>query len=168
MRASRRRSKAWSTIRRQHAPLFLLTLFSIAPLLIVVIAVAGCVGQEAAQGAIVGNCANNGEEARWRWKECYKAAREPAKTSSRPLSDRHPAVGSTAIFAELQARGRIWRVPRRRRCRVSGTCCAGSAVIGLVLALGFLLVISLVVSAALAALGNGGRVFEGWDVFLEC
>src|SRR5436190_20390995 len=39
---------------------------------------------------------------------------------------------------------------------------------GLVLGLGFLLIVSLVVSAALAALGNWwAGWFEGWDVLLE-
>ena len=149
------------------------TLFSLAPLLVIVIAVAGMVfGREAAQGEIVAQLHGiMGEEGAAAVEGMLKAAREPAKgVVATIVGIVLLLLGATAIFAELQsALDRIWRVP---------TAKAASGIwhllrtrllsFGLVLGLGFLLAVSLVVSAALAALGKWwGGWFAGWDVLLE-
>lgn len=77
---------------------------------------------------------------------------------------------ATAIFAELQsALDRTWRTPTP-----AGESGVGDLIrtrllsFGLVLGPGFLFVVSLVVSAGLAALGKlWGGWFESWDIFLE-
>ncbi len=149
------------------------TLFSIAPLLIVVIAVAGMVfGQEAAQGAIVGQLHGiMGEEGAVAVEGMLKAAREPAKSAVATIAGIATLLlGSTAIFAELQsALDRIWRVPAaKKESGIWRLLRKRLLSFGLVLALGFLVIVSLVVSAALAALGKWwSSWFEGWDVFLE-
>ncbi|CAG9932483.1 YihY/virulence factor BrkB family protein [Candidatus Nitrotoga arctica] len=149
------------------------TLFSLAPLLIIVIAVAGMVfGQEAAQGEIVAQLRGiMGEEGAVAVEGMLKAAREPAKgVVATIVGIAILLLGATAIFGELQdALDRIWRVPAPKE--VSGIwhlLRTRLLSFGLVLSLGFLLVVSLVVSAALAALGKWwGGWFDGWDVFLE-
>ena len=100
-----------------------------------------------------------------------KASREPAQGMIATIVGIATLLlGSTAIFGELQsALDRIWRVPAAKkepgfwhllRTRLLS--------FGLVLGLGFLVIVSLVVSAALAALGKWwGAWFGGWDVFLE-
>ena len=149
------------------------TLFSLAPLLIIVIAVSGMVfGQEAAQGEIVVQLRGiMGEEGAVAVQGILKAAREPAQGIVATIVGIVVLLlGATAVFGELQsALDRIWRVPapdgesgiwHLLRTRLLS--------FGLVLGLGFLLVVSLVVSAALAALGKWwGGWFEGWDVVLE-
>lgn len=66
-------------------------------------------------------------------------------------------VGATTVFAELQAR---WTAsgtsPSGKNPRASGPCCARGCCpfFGLILGLAFMLMVSLVVGAATAALGN--------------
>src|SRR5450830_354778 len=149
------------------------TLFSLAPLLIIVIAVAGMVfGQQAAQGEIVAQLRGiMGEEGAVAVEGMLKAAREPAKgVVATVVGLAMLLLGATAIFAELQnALDRIWRVPApQAESGIWHLLRTRLLSFGLVLGLGFMLTVSLVVSAALAALGKWwGGWFEGWDVFLE-
>jgi len=78
-------------------------------------------------------------------------------------------VGATSVFGELQnSLDRIWGTPDK--VRVSGTwnfLRSRFLSFGLVLGVGFLLLVSLVVSAALAALGNWLSAMIGdWAVIL--
>ena len=149
------------------------TLFSLAPLLIIVIAVAGMVfGRDAAQGEIVSQLRGiMGAEGAAAVEAMLAAAREPAKgIVATTVAVVVLLLGATAVLGELQsALNRIWRVEvpkeesgiwRLLRTRLLS--------FGLVLGIGFLLIVSLVVSAALAALGDWwGGWLEGWDVLLE-
>ena len=149
------------------------TLFSLAPLLIIVIAVAGMVfGQEAAQGEIVAQLRGlMGKEGAAAVEAMLESVRKPAQgVVATILGIATLLLGATAVFGELQsALDRIWRVPAKNK--VSGLWRMVRTRLlsfGLVLGLGFLLVVSLIASAALAALGRWwGTWFEGWDVVLE-
>jgi len=149
------------------------TLFSLAPLLLIVIAVAGMVfGQEAAQGEIVAQLRGiMGAEGAVTVEGMLKAAREPATSLvASVVGIALLLLGATAIFAELQsALDRIWRVPApQAESGIWYLLRTRLLSFGLVLGLGFMLTVSLVVSAALAALGKWwGAWFEGWDVLLE-
>ena len=149
------------------------TLFSLAPLLIIVIAVAGMVfGQEAAQGEIVAQLRGlMGEEGAVAVEGLLKAAREPAEgVFATIVGFGVLLLGATAVFGELQsALDRIWRVPAPKKTSgVWRMLRTRLLSFGLVLGLGFLLIVSLVVSAALSALDKWwGGWFEGWDVVLE-
>jgi membrane protein len=79
-------------------------------------------------------------------------------------------VGATTVFAELQdALDRIWRVPGR--LRKSGWLTLVRArllAFGMILAVGFLLIVSLVTSAMLAAVERRlDPVFGGWQAAVE-
>jgi len=79
-------------------------------------------------------------------------------------------VGATTVFAELQdALDRIWRLPGRQR--KSGWLTLVRArlmAFGMILAVGFLLIVSLVTSAVLAAVGRRlDPVFDGWQAVVE-
>jgi membrane protein len=78
-------------------------------------------------------------------------------------------VGATTVFGELQdALDRIWRAPARPKGGLWKLLRARVLSFGLILAVGFLLIASLVVSAALSALGKWwAPLFGGWEVLLQ-
>ncbi len=145
------------------------TLFSIGPLLLIVVSVAGLVfGAEAAQGEIVGQL--NGLVG-----EKGASAIEDLLASVQ-LSDKGPlgtsvgivllVIGATTVFAELQsALDRIWRSPRvEQTSGIWNLLRSRLLSFGLVLALGFLLMVSLVASAALAAFARWwSPMFGAWE-----
>ena len=91
------------------------TVFSIAPLLIIVIAVAGAVfGREAVEGEIVGQIAGLiGTETAMGVQGLIRSASQPTSgVLATVISLGLLLIGSTSVFAELQAAlDRIWRVP---------------------------------------------------------
>jgi membrane protein len=149
------------------------TLFSLAPLLLIVIAVAGMLfGQDAAQGAVLAQLGGiMGPEGAVAVEGMLKVAREPAKGAlATVIGIVALLIGATAIFAELQsALDRIWRVPApKSESGIWYLLRTRLLSFGLVLGLGFLLTVSLVVSAALAALGQWwGSGIQDWEVLLE-
>jgi len=148
------------------------TLFSITPLLIIAIAVAGLVfGHEAAQGEIIGQIRDLiGQEGAIAVQGLLKNAYEPAHSMLAIAgSVITMIIGATTVFGEIQSDlDRIWRVSvpsqesglwRLLRTRLFS--------FGLVLGVGFLLLISLIISAAIAAFGKWLRSLSaGWEVVL--
>ncbi len=149
------------------------TLFSIAPLLIIAIAVAGLVfGQEAARGEIVAQIQGViGREGAIAVQGLLKSANEPARGIVLTVVGIITLViGATTVFAELQSDlDRIWRVPAPAKENSIWILLQTRLLsFGLVLGLGFLLLVSLVIGAAIAAFGKWwDRVFEGWEVLLQ-
>lgn len=140
------------------------TLFSLAPLLVIVIAIAGLVfGQDAAQGAIIAQLGGiMGKEGATAVQGLLKAAREPSTgIVASIIGGLLLLLGATAIFAELQSDlDRIWRAPAKNKQSGLWSWLRGRVLsFGLILGLAFMLMVSLVVSAALAAssawLGGG-------------
>ncbi|MFC0251908.1 YihY/virulence factor BrkB family protein [Massilia consociata] len=144
------------------------TLFSLAPLLVLIIAIAGMVfGQDAAQGAIIAQLQGiMGKEGATAVQGLLQAAREPSTgIVASIVGGVLLLLGATAIFAELQTDlDRIWRVPAKEKpSGVWGWLRSRVLSFGLVLGLAFMLMISLVVSAALAATSEwlgGGNAAE--------
>ena len=149
------------------------TIFSIAPLLIIVIAVAGLIfGQEAVRGEIAEQLSGLiGKEGAGAIQGLIASASAPSKgIIATSISVCVLIIGATTVFGELQnSLDRIWRSPappeksgiwHLLRTRLSS--------FGLVLGLGFLLLVSLVISAALAALGTlWGDVGNVWKSLLQ-
>jgi YihY family inner membrane protein len=134
-------------------------LFSLAPLLVLIIAIAGMVfGQDAAQGAIIAQFQGiMGKEGATALQGLLKAAREPSTgIIASIVGGVLLLVGATATFAELQTDlDRIWEVPAKAKpSGLWGWLRSRVLSFGLVLGLAFMLMISLVVSAALAAAGE--------------
>ena len=76
-------------------------------------------------------------------------------------------IGATSVFGELQdALDRIWRAPVRDRSGgVWGLVRARLLSFGMILGIAFLLMVSLVLSAAIAALGKWwSGAFGGWEI----
>jgi membrane protein len=148
------------------------TVFSIAPLLIIVIAVAGTVfGEEAVRGEIAAQLGGLiGEEGATAVEALVASASEPAQGMvATTVSVALLVIGATTVFAELQnSLDRIWRVPAPEKSGLWTLLRARLLSFGMVLGLGFLLLVSLVASAAVAALGTWwGSAFEGWEVLLQ-
>ena len=156
------------------AALAFYTVLSIAPLLLIVIAVAGFVfGEDAARGEIYqqlhGMLGSHGALAVQDLLE--SASRRAQGASAAAFGAVLLFVGATTVFAELQdALDRIWRVPRRQRSAgLWGLLRARLLSFGLILGIGFLLVVSLAASAALRALSRwwdpdseSFATFSGW------
>ncbi|WP_083745778.1 YihY/virulence factor BrkB family protein [Variovorax sp. KK3] len=149
------------------------TIFSLAPLLIIVIAVAGALfGREAAQGQIVGQVSGLvGQDGAKAIEAMLASVSEPDKgLIAGAISLVVLLIGSTTVFAELQsALDRIWHVPEREKpSGVWAVLRARVLSFGLIMGLAFLLIVSLVVSAVLAAFGNWfGGLVPGWEALLQ-
>ena len=147
--------------------------FSLAPLLLLVISIAGLVfGAEAAQGQIVGQLGGLvGHEGAIAIQGLLKSASEPARSTLASLiSVITLIIGATSIFAELQSDlDRIWRAPEvAKPAGIWGLLRTRLLSFGLIISIGFLMLISLVVSAALAAVGTWwGSWFGDWTIALQ-
>jgi membrane protein len=146
------------------------TMFSIAPLLLIVISIAGLLfGEEAARGEIFGQLESMlGEPGALAIEGLLRSVREPAESVMATVFGAVLLlIGATSVFGELQdALDRIWRAPARAgQSGLWGLLRARLLSFGMILGIGFLLMVSLVVSAALAALRKQwGPVFSDWAV----
>lgn len=135
------------------------TVFSVAPLLLIVIAVAGLVfGREAARGEIMGQLSDLlGNDSARAVERLLDSVNQPgAGVLATVTGVAVLLVGATTVFAELQsALDRIWRAPERPPGQgLWGLLRTRLLSLGMVMGLGFLLMVSLVVSAGLSALGK--------------
>jgi membrane protein len=167
--------KSWSDdyAPSMGAALAYYTMFSLAPLLLIVIAIAGLVfGAEAAQGEIVGQLRGLiGEEGAVAVQGLLESASKPSTSIlAGIISIVTLLVGATTVFGELQSSlDRIWRAPAAEKKSGIWTLLRTRLLsFGMILAIGFLLVVSLVVSAGLSAVGKwGGAYFTGWEIVLQ-
>ncbi len=149
------------------------TVFSLAPLLVIVIAIAGALfGREAVQGRIVGELSGLiGPEGAVLVEALVAAASDTDRGLVAGLvSAGVLLVGATTVFAELQsALDRIWHVPEQDKpAGVWGILRARLLSFGLILGVAFLMMVSLTVSAGLAALGTWmGGLVAGWEAILH-
>ncbi len=149
------------------------TVFSLAPLLVIVIAIAGALfGREAVQGRIVGELSGLiGPEGAVLVEALVAAASDTDRGLVAGLvSAGVLLVGATTVFAELQsALDRIWHVPDQDKpSGVWALLRARLLSFGLILGVAFLMMVSLTVSAGLAALGTWmGGLVAGWEAILH-
>lgn len=149
------------------------TLFSIAPLLIIVIAVAGLVfGQDAVRGEIVAQIEGLiGRDGAIAVQGLLKSTSEPGHgVVAIVISTVMLIVGATTVFAELQSDlDRIWRAPTpASQGGILAMLRTRLLSFGLVLGLGFLLLVSLLISTAIAAVGKWwDSYFAGWESIFQ-
>ncbi len=148
------------------------TVFSLAPLLLIVISIAGLVfGDEAVRGELFAQLQGlMGQDA-------AKAVQDLLASASRPSHGVLGSVigvavllfGATTVFAELQdALDRIWRAPARQKGGLWSLLRARLLSFGMILGLAFLLMVSLILGAVISALGKWwGPLFGGWEVLLQ-
>ncbi len=140
------------------AALAFYAVFSLAPLLLIVIAIAGLVfGQEAAQGQIIGQIQGLvGEDSAKAIQSMIEEARKPAAgIIATVLAMVILLIGATGVFAQLQeALNTIWSVEEKPGEGMWKILKDRFISLMAVLGTGFLLLISLVISAGLSAVGT--------------
>jgi membrane protein len=157
---------------RTGAALAFYTVFSLAPILLLSIAIAGLFfGQEAARGEIFeqisGLIGPSGAAA------VQSVVKNASQSSGGALTTVFSVItviiGATTALAELKAGlDKIWDVPPERRQGFWYLVRTRLLSVGVILALAFLLLVSLVISAALTALeklSRGQQIFNlllGW------
>jgi len=162
----------------QSAALAFYTLFSLAPVLVVVIAIAGAVfGREAVRGQIVA------EFSGLMGREAAALVQEVIRSAARPSSGRVATAlglitlvfGASGVFVQLQeALNRVWDVAPKPGAVFTTLLRKRLLSFSLVLGIGFLLTVSLVLSAALSAVGRALErlaapvwVFEGTNFLVS-
>lgn len=146
------------------AALAFYTMFSIAPLLLIVISLAGLVfGEEAGRGEVFGQLRELfGDPGAQAVQDLLESAGRPAESAmATAFGLVFLFIGAASVFVELQdALDRIWRAPHRARASGPWTWIrARQLSFGMILGIGFLLIVSLAFSAGLAALS------KWWDPF---
>lgn len=144
------------------------TMLSITPFLLIVIALAGMLfGVEAARGEIAAQLQElMGREGAEGVQRLLESASEPAESIAAAAAGVVVLlVGATTVFAELQdSLDRIWRAPKRAKIGIGSLLRARLLSFGAIAGISFLLMVSLVISAALAAFGRmWGAHFYDWQ-----
>ena len=133
------------------------TVFAIAPILVIVISIAGLVyGQEAARGAIVGQLQGMmGHEAAEAIQTMIASAgNKRSGTLGTVLGFGALLLTASGVFSEMQTGlNRIWKA-EPKSSTVTRLVRARAVSLGLIAALGFLLVVSLAASAAITAFSH--------------
>jgi membrane protein len=148
------------------------TVFSMAPTLLIVISVAGLLfGADAVRGEIIGQLS-------------FMMGPAAAATIQQMLASMHQRsngvsgtiigivlvlAGATSVFGELQnALDRIWRASARESSGIFSLIRARLVSFGMILGIAFLLMVSLVLSAAIAALGKWwASAFGSWELLAQ-
>ena len=160
-RLARRAVETWT---QDYAPsmgaaLSYYALFSIAPLLLIVIGVAGFFfGEQAARGEIFGQLsALIGADGARAIEALVASARKPQSgVIAMIVGTALLVTGASTVFGELQnALDRIWRAPARKESKGWWKLLRTRVLsFGMILGIAFLLMVSLVLSAVVSALGK--------------
>jgi membrane protein len=151
---------------RLGAALAYYALFSMAPLLILATAIAGLAfGQEAVEGELVDQLSGLlGKEGGVAVQTMIANARKPSTNILATIVGMVILfVGASGVFGQLQdALNTIWEVKPKPGRGIIGALKARFTSFAMVLVIGFLLLISLVVSTALTALGKWLGADDVW------
>lgn len=143
---------------RLGAALAYYTIFSIAPLLLIAIAIAGMVfGREAAQGEILGQLRGVlGTSAADSIQEMIKSAAKPkAGTIATIIGVITLIFGASGVFTQLKdALNTIWNVPPKKSSGVMSMLREKFLSVSMVFGVGFLLLVSLVIDTAISVVGK--------------
>lgn len=152
--------KGWSedNVSRLAAAIAYYTIFSLSPLLLICIAIAGSVfGEEAARGQLVGQMRSLvGDQGARVIEDAVQSASAPdVRSIASIISIAVLLFGASGVFAQLQdALNTIWNVEARPGASIFSLIRQRLLSFSAVLGVGFLLIVSLVVSAALTAAGS--------------
>lgn len=165
---------SWSDDYAQSmgAALAYYTMFSIAPLLLIVISITGLIfGQEVARGEIIGQLNNlMGEQGVLAIQTLLKSVNQPAEgITATAIGIILLLVGATTVFGELQnSMDRIWKAPAREGSGLWHLIQARLLSFGMIMGIGFLLMVSLIFSAGLSAMSKWwSSAFSGWMVVMS-
>jgi membrane protein len=151
---------AWGRdkVPRHGAALAYYTVLSLVPLLVVIIAMIGLIfGREAAQGYIVEQIGSLvGPQSAQAIKEMIQRASEPSSGIVATLvAGVTLLAGASGVFAQLQdSLNSLWGVEPKEGRGIWGVIRDRFLSVGALLGTGFLLLVSLVLSAAVSAIGK--------------
>jgi len=147
---------------RMAAALAYYTLFSLAPLLVIAIAIAGLVfGAQAVQGQVTGQIQGLiGEDSAKAIQTMIQSAHKPTRSAiAAVIGALLLLVGASGVFTEMRdALNNIWRVDKAKQSGAWNFVKSHFLSMGMVLGIGFLLLVSLLISAVLAAVA---KYFQG-------
>ncbi|HLZ92140.1 MAG TPA: YihY/virulence factor BrkB family protein, partial [Candidatus Acidoferrum sp.] len=150
----------WSNDKapRMGAALAYYTIFSLAPLLVIAISIAGLVfGAQAVQGQIMGEIQGLiGPDSAQAVQAMIQSAHKPANSAIASIIGIIVLlIGASGVFTEMQeALNTVWDVDTSAKSGWWNFFKGRFLSFGIVLGIGFLLLVSLVVSAALTAMTN--------------
>jgi membrane protein len=158
--------------QRLGAALAYYTVFSIAPLLLIAVAIAGMVfGHKAAQGAIEQQLAGT------LGQSTAKAINEMIVTASKPKSGAIATIlgvitllfGAAGVFGQLQeALDTIWNVDRPKKSGFLALIKDRFLSMAMVFGIGFLLLVTLILDAGISAMGKYiGPKLPGGEAVLQ-
>lgn len=176
--------KIWSLLRetfkewqrdecsRLAASLAYYTVFSLAPLLIIAIAIAGAIfGEEAAKGEIVTQIQGLvGREGAQVIETAIENANRPDASSIASIISLIALLfGASNVFAQLQeALNKVWNVKAKPKNGLMGFIRKRFLSFSIVLGIGFLLLVSLILSAVLSALSQYmSGLLPGFDILWQ-
>jgi membrane protein len=142
---------------RLGAALSFYTMLSLVPLLILVVAIASLIfGHSAAQREIIAQVQSiMGAEGAKAVETVIEHGQRPTGVFASVVGAITLLVGASGAFSELQsALNKIWNVQPKAGNGIASLITARLFSFGMVLAIGFLLVVSLVITAGLAVLGK--------------
>ncbi len=143
---------------RLSAALAYYSVFSLAPLLIIAISIAGAIfGEDAARGAIEGQLTETvGRESAIAVQGMLKSAGQDGSSGMMALVGfAILLVTASGVFAQLKdAMNTVWGLEQKPGQGIKGIVKARLLALSMVLVIGFLLLISLVLSAGTAAVTN--------------
>ena len=146
------------------------TVFSLAPLLLIAIAIAGLVfGQEAAQGQIIRQIRDLvGEDSAKTIHDILENARKPSNgVIAASIAGVTLFLGATGVFAQVQeSLNIIWGVEAKQKSGIIQVLKSRFLSFLTVLGSGFLLLVSLMLSAGLAVIGHRLESFLSGHEFL--
>jgi membrane protein len=153
-------------VPRLGAALAYYTIFSIGPLLLIAIAMAGLfLGQEAAQGQV------SGELGKFFGPQMAKSMEEMIQAAAKPKSGMLATIvgiitlllGASGLFGQLKdALNTIWNVEPKKAAGIMGFIKERFLSMAMVLGIGFMLLISLLFDAIISAMGPWlGRLIGG-------
>ena len=155
------------------AALAFYTLFSIAPLLLIVLSITGFVfGAEAARGEIAGQLQNlMGEQSALTVQALLQNINKPSDgIVATIIGILLLLIGATSVFGELQsALDRIWRAPERPIASgIIAFLRSRLLSFGIIFGIGFILMVSLIFNAALSAVSQWSSLqFKQWFIILN-
>lgn len=145
-------------VQRMGAALAYYTIFSLAPLLVIAISIAGLVfGPQAVQGEIMGQIQGLiGPDSAKAVQTMIQSAHKPAHSTIASIIGLIVLLmGASGVFTEMQnALNIIWDVDITSKSGLWNFLKGRFLSFGMVLGIGFLLLVSLLLSAALAAVAN--------------
>jgi membrane protein len=143
---------------RLAAALAYYTLFSLAPILVIAVAIAGLVfGDEAARGQIGAQLQHllGAKGAAGVQEMIANSSREKAGVMATIIGTLTLLLGASGVFGQLKdALNTIWSVPPKKGAGIKGLVKDRFLSLTMVLGVGFLLLVSLLFSAGIAALGK--------------